>query len=300
MPTLGEELKRMREERGIALADIAEGTRIGTRFLKAIEENNFSVLPGGIFTRSFIRAYAKRVGMDEDEAIGLYQQHLAEESGELPPPREEHPAAAAVAEPTDQAPNHLYVTNSSVSYTAGHPRSRWPTVVIVIAIVFLVGIIVVAVSKRLNRMDDDVGRATSPQQTSPRPSPPQGAAATATKSPNQPAQETPKPPEPSPTVPRTDIAQLPLGQGISVRIEATTGDSWVKYQVDQEKAGIVLLKPGEGKDLPAAREQVKLNLGNRKTIKLKINNKEATFPSTTPNFAAQVIISRENLQTYFQ
>src|SRR5215467_2789291 len=101
MPTLGEELRRLREERGIALSDISEGTRIGTRFLKAIEENNFSVLPGGIFTRSFIRAYAKRVGMDEDEAIGLYQQHLAEESGELPPAREERkaPRAELVAEP---------------------------------------------------------------------------------------------------------------------------------------------------------------------------------------------------------
>src|SRR5215470_19942604 len=103
MPTLGEELRRLREERGIALSDISEGTRIGTRFLKAIEENNFSVLPGGIFTRSFIRAYAKRVGMDEDEAIGRYQQQMAEESGELPPVREEKPPATV--EPVDHSSN---------------------------------------------------------------------------------------------------------------------------------------------------------------------------------------------------
>src|SRR5919205_4472748 len=86
MPTLGEELKRRREERQIALTDISEATRIGTRFLKAIETDNYGVLPGGIFTRSFIRAYAKQVGMDEDEAIALYQQQTAGVSAEAVPP----------------------------------------------------------------------------------------------------------------------------------------------------------------------------------------------------------------------
>src|SRR2546423_12771750 len=95
MPTLGEELRRRREERGTTLNDISEATRIGTRFLKAIETNNFSILPGGIFTRSFIRAYAKHVGMNEDEAIGLYLQQV---SGPALDPHE------AKAEPVNQAP----------------------------------------------------------------------------------------------------------------------------------------------------------------------------------------------------
>src|SRR4030095_2913803 len=84
MPTLGEELRHKREQRGITLAEIAEATRIGTRFLKAIETDNFSILPGGIFTRSFIRAYAKHVGMNEDEAIGLYLQQVSSPSVEAP------------------------------------------------------------------------------------------------------------------------------------------------------------------------------------------------------------------------
>ena len=274
MPTLGEELKRMREERGIALTDISESTRIGTRFLKAIEEDNFSVLPGGIFTRSFIRAYAKKVGMDEDEAIGRYQQQLAEESGELPPVREERPAVTA--EPVEHSSN-ISITQTSVSHSEGHSRPRWPTVVIVTAVVFLVAIIVVAVSKRLNRMDDDAGRnAQQPAASRVNPTPAQGGAPAA-KSPGQAPQEAAKPPDSS-----QDIAQLGPGQPITVRLEATTGDSWVRYQVDQDKTGTVILKPGEGKDLPAARDQVKLNLGNRKTIKLKINNREASFPAALP------------------
>src|SRR4051812_6878066 len=89
MPTLGEELKRRREERQIALNDISEATRIGTRFLKAIEGDNYGVLPGGIFTRSFIRAFAKQVGMDEDEAIALYQQQTTGVAAEASPPQVE-------------------------------------------------------------------------------------------------------------------------------------------------------------------------------------------------------------------
>ena len=74
---LGEELKRRREEMGLTLAQISETTRIGTRFLKAIEDNDYGILPEGIYTRSFIRAYAKHVRMDEEEALKLY----AEETG---------------------------------------------------------------------------------------------------------------------------------------------------------------------------------------------------------------------------
>ena len=76
MPTLGEEIKRRREERNISLNEISESTRISVRFLKASEADNFAVLPGGIFTRSFIRSYAKEVGLNEEEAMALYNQHL--------------------------------------------------------------------------------------------------------------------------------------------------------------------------------------------------------------------------------
>src|SRR5947208_5052600 len=92
MPTLGEELRHKREQRDITLAEIAEATRIGTRFLKAIETDNFSILPGGIFTRSFIRAYAKHVGMNEEEAIQLYLQQVVDTGAEQ---SEVQPVAAA-------------------------------------------------------------------------------------------------------------------------------------------------------------------------------------------------------------
>ena len=57
----GEELRLAREARGISLREISEQTRISMRYLEAIESNDYKRLPGGIFNRSFIKAYAKYV-----------------------------------------------------------------------------------------------------------------------------------------------------------------------------------------------------------------------------------------------
>jgi cytoskeleton protein RodZ len=68
----GARLKRERERRGVTLDEIAMGTKIGTRFLHAIEEEHFELLPGGIFNKGFIRAYARHLGMDEEQAVTDY------------------------------------------------------------------------------------------------------------------------------------------------------------------------------------------------------------------------------------
>lgn len=70
--SIGEKLRLEREAQGIALRDISEQTRISMRYLEAIETDDYRRLPGGIFNRSFIRAYAKSVGYDEDKAIEEY------------------------------------------------------------------------------------------------------------------------------------------------------------------------------------------------------------------------------------
>src|SRR5437762_8094381 len=134
MPTLGEELKRRREERQIALTDISEATRIGTRFLKAIEADNYGVLPGGIFTRSFIRAYAKQVGMDEDEAIALYQQQTTGATAEAVPPslQPRPPAPVETPRPAIKPPPRRAepMTYKPMTYKQSGPSINWTTVVI--------------------------------------------------------------------------------------------------------------------------------------------------------------------------
>ncbi len=74
-------MRLARETRGIALRDISDQTRISMRYLEAIEADDYRRLPGGIFNRSFIRAYAKFVGYDEDQAIDEYGRTLRELGG---------------------------------------------------------------------------------------------------------------------------------------------------------------------------------------------------------------------------
>ncbi|HKV40711.1 MAG TPA: helix-turn-helix domain-containing protein [Blastocatellia bacterium] len=288
MPSLGEELKRRREERGIGLAEISEATRIGTRFLKAIDEGNFGTLPGGIFTRSFIRAYAKSVGMDEDEAIILYQQHIAEQTGTLPLP------TLPIDDPVPRRAKSTYLAE----------KSRWPFVIVVLAIVIVVGLIVILASHRGGASPEDRQAQSSPSPSASdgttAASPDVHAGAPSAESSPKTADGVAETQQPSAHSDAAVAPSVPSGEPISVSVEATTGDAWVSYQVDDAKSVAFTLAPGESKVLPPAHDRIKLNFGNRTTLKLKIDNKEASFPADTPNFASSIIISQDNLQSFFK
>jgi cytoskeleton protein RodZ len=79
----GDKLRRERELRAVTLDEIAEATKIGTRSLKALEDEQFDILPGGIFNKGFVRAYAKYLGIDEDQAVADYTAALGEATGKF-------------------------------------------------------------------------------------------------------------------------------------------------------------------------------------------------------------------------
>jgi cytoskeletal protein RodZ len=94
MVSLGEELKRERELRDISLREISEATKISIRILEAIERNNFRALPGGIFNRNFLRAYADFIGIDSENVVRKYNQQF-DGSNEHAPPVESIPGVGA-------------------------------------------------------------------------------------------------------------------------------------------------------------------------------------------------------------
>jgi transcriptional regulator with XRE-family HTH domain len=77
LASFGEELRREREIRGISLKEIADATKISKRFLEAIERNDHKTLPAPVFTRGFVREYARYLGLNADEMVSRYNYAAA-------------------------------------------------------------------------------------------------------------------------------------------------------------------------------------------------------------------------------
>lgn len=77
--TLGEFLKRERELKKISLRELAQKTKVRERFLKAIEEDKFEVLPSPAYMKGFLSAYAKSIGHDPHEILVRYERSLKKE-----------------------------------------------------------------------------------------------------------------------------------------------------------------------------------------------------------------------------
>jgi cytoskeletal protein RodZ len=77
LATFGEELRREREIRGISVKEIADATKISRRFLDAIERNDHKTLPAPVFTRGFVREYARYLGLNAEEIVNRYNYAAA-------------------------------------------------------------------------------------------------------------------------------------------------------------------------------------------------------------------------------
>src|ERR1700722_2146274 len=119
----GEHLKREREMRGVSLDEICAATRIGTRFLEALENEEWDRLPGGVFNRGFVRAVARFLGLDEDGLVAEYALAMSEHTG---------------------APASMWTSQPHHQQLAGHwpanPEANWPLRIgVLIALLFLAG-----------------------------------------------------------------------------------------------------------------------------------------------------------------
>jgi cytoskeletal protein RodZ len=115
--SIGEQLRLAREARGIGLREICDQTRISVHYLEAIEANDYKRLPGGVFNRSFIKAYAKCVGYDEREAVEAYTRYLREHGD-------------SSSDEVNTTPMHSKVYTDT-------PATRSPVLTVVLAILIL-------------------------------------------------------------------------------------------------------------------------------------------------------------------
>ena len=128
MGSFGQDLKKAREKKGVTLEVIAAATKITTRYLQAVEKEDFDLLPGGVFRRSIVRSYARFAGLDEDEWVKRYLDAAHEENGF----REEDATWMEFAENVGR-------TRGRSDAAGSHNTMRWAGVVALLLLVIGMG-----------------------------------------------------------------------------------------------------------------------------------------------------------------
>lgn len=214
MDALGEDLKHAREAAGLSLRDMETRTKIAVSALEALERNDFTRLPGGIFGRSFVRAYAVEVGVDPDETVSRFVALL------------EHNEREAAARRAARQPE---ITQDDREFLA---RQRRALIVVRVAVVLVAVGLVALITWRVRIM------MTAPP------------AAEAPVDPPVAAVVPPAPADPAP-VPRP--AATPDSAVMVLELDLT-GDCWIELSIDGAKPVARLFRAGEEQRVEATRE----------------------------------------------
>jgi cytoskeletal protein RodZ len=119
MGEFGDKFRKAREKKELSLDDVSNVTKISSRMLQAIEQEHFDLLPGGVFNKGFIRAYAKHLGMDPEDAVTDYLATL----------RQAQIDAHEVWEPQPPVPSRVPAPKSRapvVEQTKSEPKPQPP------------------------------------------------------------------------------------------------------------------------------------------------------------------------------
>jgi cytoskeleton protein RodZ len=127
MISVGETLRRERLRRNLDLEQISHELKISPKFLDAIEEERFDRLPGGVFAKSFVRQYARLMGLDEEE--------LAGEVGRIVDPGQ---TAAGAPEAPRQPPAEIHVPRVEAWQSGGESSFSWSSTLPALALVVVV------------------------------------------------------------------------------------------------------------------------------------------------------------------
>lgn len=127
MADIGNKLKSAREEKGLSIADIEKATKIQSRYLTAIENNEFDKLPGDFYVRAFIRQYAQVVGLDGKELLSEYHEEVPE------------------ATPDEYVENSIDNKSEEVRETTDNKKNLWKNYLPRIAIALGVIIVILVV-----------------------------------------------------------------------------------------------------------------------------------------------------------
>jgi cytoskeleton protein RodZ len=301
MTPVGETLRIERIRRNLDLEQISRELKIATKFLQAIENDQYDKLPGGVFAKSFVRQYARLLGLDDEDMAGQVEQVLA--PVELPPVTDQ-------IKSTGVAP--IQVPGVEEWETVGDRRFRWSgwLSALLLVVVMLVCSAVYTWIQRPKPVASApiVSPTQSAEQSAPPPGPapardaaapaPDPVASGGTASPVTPsesapvpaqaaeqppaeppavAQESePKPAESKPAEPKPERATAiatPPTPGATVHVEIVADEAaWVSARADGKYKFSGTLEPHAKRTVEAVNE-VTLRLGNAGGVTVSVNGK---------------------------
>jgi cytoskeleton protein RodZ len=271
MTSFGETLRSERERRNLSLDGIAQELKISARLLEAIEEERFERLPGGVFTKSFIRQYARYLGLDEEELLGDLQRAL------------EPPAAAPPEAETKKPRMAIPLPRVKEWEAVGDKRSRWSSWVPALALVLLVMLACSGIYYWLQRPR----HLAAPRESQPvaaekpgaaeKPTAVQAASGTAAAHAAAPepaaAASAAVHPEPTPPAPAAVVAVVEPNPNAAVRVRLTAEEPvWVSARADGKVSFVATLEPKESRFVDA-NDSVLLKLGNAGGVAIVLNGK---------------------------
>jgi cytoskeleton protein RodZ len=254
--SLGARFKRERERQKITLDQVAAATKIGTRMLKALEEDHFDQLPGGIFNKGFVRSYARHLSMDEEQAIADY---LAATSP-AQPIKEPEAVLSALADRAEETRS-----TERPGSNDGLPWDKLAAVLLLVAFGFALW----GWRTRKQHHAEPAAQTINAQQSN-APAAAPAPAATATSAPapaTVPGSIAPATPPPSAT------PSSPSPTGAFLLLIQAHGDSWIEVSADGADVLHELLPAGSQKFI-AAQHEIVVKAGNVGSLDFTFNGKK--------------------------
>lgn len=297
MGSFGERLRREREMRKVTLEEMAAATKIGTRSLKALEDEEFQKLPGGIFNKGFVRSYARFLGINEEQAVADYLAAAGEPENK---PAEIDPVQLVAQHEFEKKAGRSRELDSINASSSGFP---WVAIIGLVAVIAATGAgwkFYPDIKARILAFRQQPTVAQPVEQAAPQSQPTIAQTATETPTPATvmpPAvQPTPDSSAPSaaPTqnvpAPALTTEQAGTAEGFVLSVRATK-DSWVSITADGKAVMTGTLRPPEERSI-RAHDRIVLKTGNAGGVEIAFNGR-AINAIGRENEVRRVVISAD-------
>jgi cytoskeleton protein RodZ len=254
----GKLLKEAREKNGWSYQDVEDRIKIRANYLRALEEEDYDVLPGAVYSKGFLRTYAKLLGLNEQDIIDHFNSSLHQETEPL--------------------------ANPPLTPIQNTPVWFKPVVLLVMGLLAVAIVIGITYCSRINQSPEVSDYKPAPLPTAPQES--------------TPLQTTPSAPGQTPAAPDQTPAQLtpPVQQEGIVAVLTFKEDCWLEVRVDGGVTEQGLYAAGTTKTLQGSKRIEFLKIGNAGGLQLKLNGKDVPPLGKSGVVVSNYVVTEETVK----